>query len=171
MAVHGKDFTNDASTQETNMTKECYLEDTIRPAKTSDIPVIVDNLLPAAMLDIKRAGQHPVLMMAEDMTYYKTSVVLSPDGLPMALFGVDFTGNIWMHMTNDILKYPKVFMKTAKLWLSSQPYKLLYNYIDINNTALLKMVKRLGFKFLRVVPMTRNNLYYVEIVRLWQQQS
>ena len=153
------------------MTQECYLAETIRPATLSDIPVIVDNLLPAAQQDIKRAGQHPVLMMAEDMAYYKTSVVLTPDGQPMALFGVSSTGNIWMQMTNDVLKYPKVFMKTAKLWLSNQPHKLLYNHIDINNTALLKMVKRLGFKFLRVVPRTRNNLYYVEIVRLWDLQQ
>jgi len=149
------------------MTKECYLAGTIRPATLSDIPIIVDNLLPAAQQDIKRAGQHPVLMMAEDMETYKSSVVLSPNGQPMALFGVNEEGNIWMHMTNDVLKYPKAFMKTAKLWLSIQPCKLLYNYIDINNTALLKMVKRLGFKFLRVVPKTRNNLYYVEFVRLW----
>ena len=152
------------------MKNECYLASTIRPATVQDIPIIAANLLEAARLDIERAGQHPVLMMAEDMACYKTSVVLTPDGMPMALFGVNWAGNIWMQMTNDVLKYPKVFMKTAKLWLSEQPHKLLYNYIDINNTALLKMVKRLGFKFLRVVPMTRNNLYYVEFVRLWDQQ-
>ena len=167
MAVHGKDYTNDASILDTDMIEECYLAETIRPATVSDIPVVIDNLLASAKEDIKRAGVHPVLTMLLDMALYKTSVILSPDGQPMALFGVNENGNIWMHMTNDVLKYPKAFMKTAKLWLSNQPHKLLYNYIDINNTALLKMVKRLGFKFLRVVPMTRNNLYYVEFVRLW----
>jgi hypothetical protein len=152
------------------MTTECYLDKTFRPAVVSDIPVIVDNLLPAAKADINRAGVNPVLTMLLDMALYKVCVMLSPDGQPMALIGVNSDGNIWMHMTNETMKYPKAFMKAAKLWLSNQPHKLLYNYIDINNTALLKMVKRLGFKFLRVVPMTRNNLYYVEFVRLWDQQ-
>jgi len=152
------------------MTTECYLDKTFRPAVVSDIPVIVDNLLPAAKADINRAGVNPVLTMLLDMALYKAFVMLSPDGQPMALIGVNSDGNIWMHMTNETMKYPKAFMKAAKLWLSNQPHKLLYNYIDINNTALLKMVKRLGFKFLRVVPMTRNNLYYVEFVRLWDQQ-
>jgi len=153
------------------MTDECYLDKTFRPATVSDIPLIVDNLLVAAKEDIKRAGVQPVLTMLLDMALYKTFVVLSPDGQPMALIGVNSDGNIWMHMTNEAMKYPKAFMKAAKLWLSNQPHKLLYNYIDINNTALLKMVKRLGFKFLRVVPMTRNNLYYVELVRLWDLQQ
>jgi len=150
------------------MTDECYLDKTFRPATVSDIPLIVDNLLVAAKEDIKRAGVQPVLTMLLDMALYKTFVVLSPDGQPMALIGVNSDGNIWMHMTNEAMKYPIAFMKAAKLWLSNQPHKLLYNYIDINNTALLKMVKRLGFKFLRVVPMTRNNLYYVEFVWLFQ---
>ena len=149
------------------MTQESHSAVTIRPATVGDIPAIVDNLLAAAREDITRAGENPVLMMLLDMALYKTSISFSPDGKPLALFGVNENGNIWMHMTDEVMKYPKAFMKAAKLWLSSQPYKLLYNYIDINNTALLKMVKRLGFKFLRVVPMTRNNLYYVEFVRLW----
>ena len=153
------------------MTNECYLDKTFRPATVSDIPVIVDNLLAAAKEDIKRAGVHPVLTMLLDMAQYKTCVMLSPDGQLMALIGVNGEGNIWMHMTNEAMKYPKAFMKAAKLWINNQPHKLLYNYIDINNTALLKMVKRLGFKFLRVVPMTRNNLYYVEFVRLWDLQQ
>jgi hypothetical protein len=153
------------------MTQESHSAVTIRPATERDIPSIVDDLLPAARQDISRAGEHPIFMMLLDMALYKTSVAFSPDGKPLALFGVNDDGNIWMQMTNEVMKYPKSFMKAAKLWLSNQPYKLLYNYIDINNTALLKMVKRLGFKFLRVVPQTRNNLYYVEFVRLWQQQS
>ena len=153
------------------MTNECQSSLTIRPATIKDISIIAANLLEAARLDIERAGQHPVLMMAEDMACYETSVALSPDGKPLALFGVNWAGNIWMQMTNEVMNHPKAFMKAAKLWLSNQPHKLLYNHIDINNTALLKMVKRLGFKFLRVVPRTRNNLYYVEIVRIWDLQQ
>ena len=167
MAVVGKVFINAVSTPETNMTTECQSSVTIRPATVKDIPLITADLLEAARLDIERAGEHPVLMMAADMATYQTSVALSSDGYPLALFGVNKDGNIWMQMTNEVKKHPIAFIKAAKLWLSNQPHKLLYNYIDINNTALLKMVKRLGFKFLRVVPMTRNNLYYVEFVRLW----
>ena len=153
------------------MTQERQSSVIIRPATVEDIPIITADLLEASRKDIDRAGQHPVLMMAEDLACYETSVALSPDGKPLALFGVNWSGNIWMQMTNEVMIHPKAFMKAAKLWLSNQPHKLLYNYIDINNTALLKMVKRLGFKFLRVVPRTRNNLYYVEIVRLWDLQQ
>jgi len=140
-----------------------------RAATKEDIPLIIDNLTPAGLQDIKRAGSNPAIKMLYGLKVSESIVCYSPDNIPLCLLGVTSSGNIWLHMTNEVYKYPRFFMKEAKAWLAKQQHKLLFNYIDIQNTTLLKMVKKLGFKFLRVVPMTSNNIYYVEFVRLWPQ--
>ncbi len=148
------------------MAKECQSTCVIRPATIEDLPLIIENLVEPGKQDMKRGGFNPAISILLDLKTYKTSVALSPDNIPMVLFGVNKDGNVWMQMTNEVYKHPRFLMKATKAWLSQQKHKLLYNYIDIQNTTLLKMVKKLGFKFLRVVPMTTNNIYYVEFVRL-----
>lgn len=148
------------------MAKECQSTCVIRPATIEDLPLIIENLVEPGKQDMKRGGFNPAISILLDLKTYKTSVALSPDNIPMVLFGVNENGNVWMQMTNEVYKHPRFLMKATKAWLSQQKHKLLYNYIDIQNTTLLKMVKKLGFKFLRVVPMTTNNIYYVEFVRL-----
>jgi len=149
------------------MTKECHSTCIIRPATVQDLPLIINDLVLPGKDDMKRGGYNPAISMLLDLKTYDTSVALSPDNKPMVLFGVNKDGNVWMQMTNEVYKHPRFLMKATKAWLAAQKHKLLYNYIDIQNTTLLKMVKKLGFKFLRVVPMTSNNIYYVEFVRLW----
>lgn len=151
------------------MSKEYHSTCVIRPATIDDLPAIIEDLVEPGKQDIRRAGVNPVIAITHDLLTYETSVALSPDNKPMVLFGVNSKGNVWMHMTNEVYKHPRFLMKATKAWLQQQRHKLLYNYIDIQNTTLLKMVKKLGFKFLRVVPMTPNNIYYVEFVRLWIQ--
>ena len=140
-----------------------------RKATIKDIPLIIDNLTQAGLQDIRRSGGNPAIKILYGLEVSDTIVAFSPDNIPLCLLGVTSNGNVWLHMTNEVYKYPRFFMKEAKAWLAKQQHQLLFNYIDIQNTALLKMVKKLGFKFLRVVPMTSNNIYYVEFVRLWQQ--
>jgi len=47
----------------------------------------------------------------------------------------------------------------------NRPY--LWTTIDIENTQLIKLVRFLGFKVLRVFPDGPDNVYSIEIVRLW----
>lgn len=148
------------------MTKEYQSTCVIRPATLEDLPNIINDLVDAGKRDMQRGGVNPAIRIPIDLRTYETSVALSPDNKPMVLFGVNSNGNVWMQMTNEVYKHPRFLMKAIKAWLGQQKHKLLYNYIDIQNTTLLKMVKKLGFKFLRVVPKTTNNNYYVEFVRI-----
>ena len=149
------------------MPKEYHSSCVIRPATFDDLPPVISNLVDAGRQDMKRAGLNPALQIYIDFLTYNTFLALTPDQKPMVLFGINDEGNVWMQMTNEVYKHPRFFIQATKTWLQEQKSKILYNYIDIQNTALLKMVKKLGFKFLRVIPMTKNNNYYVEFVRLW----
>ena len=149
------------------MPKEYRSSCVIRPATFDDLPPVINNLVEAGRQDMKRAGVNPALQIYIDYLTYNTYLALTPDDKPMVLFGINNEGNVWMQMTNEVYKHPRFFIQATKTWLQQQKSKILYNYIDIQNTALLKMVKKLGFKFLRVIPMTKNNNYYVEFVRLW----
>ena len=51
----------------------------------------------------------------------------------------------------------------------SRPY--LWTTIDIENTQLINFVRFLGFKVLRVFPDGPDNVYSIEIVRLWEMVS
>lgn len=152
------------------MPKEYRSSCVIRAATVDDLPFVVNNLVEAGWQDMIRAGLNPAIQIYKDFLAYDTYLALTPDDKPMVLFGINNDGNVWMQMTNEVYKHPRFFIHAAKTWLQQQRSKILYNYIDIQNTTLLKMVKKLGFKFLRVIPMTKNNNYYVEFVQLWRSQ-
>lgn len=150
------------------MTKENIGSVETRPALISDLPSVLNDLVPAELADLKRLGIDPVVTALIDLKQCKPSIIFSPDSKPMILFGVDRTGYSWMLNTNEVYKHPRFFMKTLKVWFSNQPYKLLYSCIDIQNIPRIKMLKRVGFKLLRLLPVEMNgkNHYFVEIVRL-----
>jgi len=145
-------------------------EFTVRPAAISDIPEIVNNMLPAGIEDCQRSGLHPVLSIGSDMRYSKTYVAVNSDDKIVTLFG--FMDNIfWMHMTNEVTKEPFKFLKYAKRWFTANAKQpILCSMIDIQNTALLKMAKSFGFKVVNVVPSGLDNTYYLQIVRLCHTQ-
>lgn len=139
----------------------------IRPATLSDLPAFVDDLLDACIQEHIRAGKNPALSIALDMATYDTQLALSPDGKPMVLYGINSYGNMWMQMTNEVTKHPRAFVRAALDWLQLNKPKFLYNFIDIQNTTLLKFFKKLGCKFIGITPKTMNNNYHVEVVKIW----
>lgn len=151
------------------MSKESRSGCVIRQATIEDVVAVANNLIEPAVHEMRRAEINPALQLFRDFKTYTTYVALAPDDKPMGLFGVNKEGNAWMQKTNKIYEYPRYFVQAFKTWLKSQPHPLLYNYVDIQHTKELTLLKKLGFKFLRVIPMTKNNNYYVEFVRLWIQ--
>lgn len=145
-------------------------EFTVRQAVISDIPKIVNNMLPAGIEDCKRTGLHPVLSIGSDMRHSDAYVAVNSDDKIVTLFG--FMDNIfWMHMTNEVTKEPFKFLKYAKRWFTANAKQpILCSMIDIQNTALLKMAKSFGFKVVNVIPSGLDNTYYLQIVRLCHTQ-
>ena len=150
------------------MTKENQGSYDIRPATIDDLPGVLNDLVQAELDDIKRLGINPVLEAVKSLRTYDTYIAFSPDSKPMVLFGTSDSGYAWMLNTNEVLKHPRSFMRQLKSWLDNQPHKVMHSVIDIQNVARIKMLKRVGFKLLRLLPIEMNgkNHYFVEIVRV-----
>ncbi len=140
----------------------------VEPAKLEHVPDLALNLRKDDLLEIIDGTElNPVLSMSLGIVLDNTIVFTSPNGEIAGIAGVSDDGCLWMHCTEAPMRYPIQFVKQAKKWVESLPHPILYNWADIRNTAHLKFLKLLNFKFLNVVPYGPNNLYFVEFVKLW----
>ena len=89
-----------------------------------------------------------------------------PDGKTAGLAGVGDGGAIWMLCTPEIHRYPITFAREAKRYVDSREEPLLWNIVDSRNTAHLKLLKFLGFKFLRKLEHGPNNVTFIEFCRV-----
>ena len=94
-----------------------------------------------------------------------------PNGKTAGMAGVDPGGQIWMLCTPAILEYPITFAREAKRYVERQPDKLLWNVVDKRNTVHLKLLKFLGFKFLRELEFGQNKLSFIEFCRVFRSSS
>ncbi len=77
------------------------------------------------------------------------------NGKPIGMLGVaDKTllsnrGTPWLLGTDDLINDRKVFLKVSRVVLKkmSKGYKMLENYVSVENKGSLRWLKRLGFAF------------------------
>ena len=93
-----------------------------------------------------------------------------PNGKTAGMAGVD-NGQIWMLCTPAIHDYPIWFARQAKRYVERQPDKLLWNIVDKRNVVHLKLLKFLGFKFLRELKHGPNQLTFIEFCRVFRSPS
>ena len=94
-----------------------------------------------------------------------------PNGKTAGMAGVDPGGQIWMLCTPAIHDYPIWFARQAKRYVERQQDKLLWNIVDKRNVAHLKLLKFLGFKFLRELKHGPNQLTFIEFCRVFRSRS
>jgi len=94
-----------------------------------------------------------------------------PNGKTAGMAGVDPGGQIWMLCTPAIHDYPITFAREARRYVERQPDKLLWNVVDKRNTVHLKLLKFLGFKFLREIEFGPNKLSFIEFCRVFRSAS
>ena len=85
-----------------------------------------------------------------------------PNGKTAGMAGVEKGGSIWMLCTPVIEQYPHTFAREAKRFIERREEKLLWNIADKRNKVHLKLLKFLGFKFLREINYGPNNLPFIE---------
>tara|TARA_R100000808_G_C2144837_1_gene152601 strand:- start:521 stop:946 length:426 start_codon:yes stop_codon:yes gene_type:complete len=90
-----------------------------------------------------------------------------PDGKTAGMAGVGPEGDIWMLCTPEIHRYPVTFARESKRFVESRTEPLLWNIVDKRNTVHLKLLKFLGFKFLREFPFGPNQLTFIEFCRVF----
>ena len=144
----------------------------IREATTKDALLVGNNLRTDDRNELEGMGhntlQLPIGVMMSDhaVSFY------SPEGDIAGVAGIvpldNQVGQIWMLCTPVIETHPFIFVRSAKKWLNNiqKEYKLLWNLADARNQVHHKLLKHLGFKALRTVPIGPNNIPYYEIVKL-----
>ena len=103
----------------------------------------------------------PMSAFVGDTYYFQ-----SPNGKAAAIGGVNTDGQIWMLCTPIVEQYPMAFVRDCKRMIESREEKLLWNIVDKRNTAHLKLLKFLGFKFLRELKYGPNQLTFIEFCRV-----
>ena len=88
-----------------------------------------------------------------------------PNGETAGIAGITDQGAVWMLCTPAIHKYPLTFAREAKRFIDSRDEPLLWNICDKRNTVHLKLLKFLGFKFLREVVYGPNNLKFIQFAK------
>ncbi len=114
-------------------------------------------------------GVDPLLYLTTVAQEYSGTCVWVevPNGKTAGMAGVsNDNDSVWMLCTNAIHEYPITFAREAKRFIERQPNKLLWNIVDKRNTIHLKLLKFLGFKFLRELKYGPNNLSFIEFCRV-----
>ena len=89
-----------------------------------------------------------------------------PNGKTAGMAGVGKDGTIWMLCTPAIHEYPVTFAREAKRFVESRTEPLLWNIVDERNKVHLKLLRFLGFKFLRKKLHGPKQLSFIEFCRV-----
>ena len=139
----------------------------IHPLTTEAAIEVASNLRPDDLREVKEGhGIDPItlpFLMTQNPSYVYFTV---PDGKTAGMAGVGEDGDIWMLCTPDIHRYPITFAREAKRYVDSRKERLLWNIVDSRNKVHLKLLKFLGFKFLRKLKHGPNNVTFIEFCRV-----
>ena len=101
-----------------------------------------------------------------DSVYFRV-----PSGDIAGAAGVHGDGQIWMLCTEAIHQCKHTFVKEAKRFVDQREEKLLWNIVDSRNDTHLKLLRFLGFKFLRKFPYGPNNIPFIEFCRVQSRST
>ena len=134
---------------------------------------VASNLLPDDRREIKEGwGADPLQYLLLEAAKAECICFKSPSGRIAGMAGVEKEdGRIWMLCTDVIHEHPLIFAREAKRWIESREEKLLWNVVDKRNKVHLKLLKFLGFKFLRELPYGPNQLPFIEFCRVRRSSS
>ena len=127
---------------------------------------VASNLRPDDRREVEEGhGVDPMVMLTNaakttDCIYFEV-----PNGKTAGMAGVNDDGAIWMLCTPAIHEYPITFAREAKRFVDRQEHKLLWNIVDKRNKVHLKLLRFLGFKFLREFPYGPNQITFIEFAK------
>ena len=140
---------------------------TFKPATIDDVPALVSQMLARGLDDFERVGLHPVLSLALYIYHDDSYMIYGPDGSLYGAYGVSKDNGFWVQMTDKVKENPRTTVRFGKALMEVVNRPFLWSIIDIQNTALIKLSKYLGFKVIGLFPSGPDNVYSIEIVRLW----
>ena len=143
----------------------------IHPATMEAAKEVASNLRDDDRREVEEGhGVDPMLMLTYAAQTTSCVYFTVPNGKTAGMAGVNEDGSIWMLCTPAIHEYPITFAREAKRFVDRQKHKLLWNIVDKRNRVHLKLLKFLGFKFLREFPYGPNKLTFIEFAKCVQIQ-
>ena len=144
----------------------------IHPITLEAAKEVASNLRPEDRREVEEGhGIDSTLALLDAVQKPSCVYFTVPNGKTAGMAGVDPGGQIWMLCTPAIHDYPIWFARQAKRYVERQPHKLLWNIVDKRNTVHLKLLKFLGFKFLRELKHGPNQLTFIEFCRVLRSPS
>lgn len=141
--------------------------DYIHPLTVEAALTVATDLLPDDRKEIVEGhGNEPFLVLPLAAHIGESYYFTTPDDKIMGAAGLTEGGRIWMLCTKYIHKNPIWFARGAKHFVDNRSEKLLWNIADKRNRTHLKLLKFLGFKFLRELKHGPNNLSFIEFCRV-----
>ena len=139
----------------------------IHPVTLEAALEVASNLRPEDLRELEEGHGLDCIQYFKDMAYNPFCVYFTvPNGKTAGMAGVDTDGAIWMMCTPAIHEYPLTFAREAKRFVESRTEPLLWNIVDKRNIIHLKLLKFLGFKFLRELKYGPNQLSFIEFCRV-----
>ena len=143
------------------------MSDYIHPITIEAAIEVASNLRDDDYREVKEGHGHEPLLYIPASAFCGDTVWFEvPNGRTAGLAGVQEGGLIWMLCTNAIHEDPLTFAREAKRFVESRKEELLWNIVDKRNAAHLKLLKFLGFKFLRELKHGPNQLTFIEFCRV-----
>ena len=135
----------------------------IHPITVEAAKEVASNLRPEDRREVEEGhGLDPMVELVWAAQNLPCVYFTVPNGKTAGMAGVESNGTIWMLTTPAINEYPITFAREAKRYVDSRPENYLYNIVDERNTVHLKLLKFLGFKFLRKISHGPNNITFIE---------
>ena len=135
----------------------------IHPITVEAAKEVASNLRPEDRREVEEGhGLDPIERLVWAAQNLPCVYFTVPNGKTAGMAGVEPDGTIWMLTTPAINEYPITFAREAKRYVDSRPETYLYNIVDERNTVHLKLLKFLGFKFLRKISYGPNNITFIE---------
>ena len=139
----------------------------IHPATIEAAIEVASNLRPEDRREVEEGhGLDPLIELVKDAQKGSSIYFTVPNGKTAGMAGVGEGGVVWMLCTPAIHEYPITFAREAKRFIESRTEPLLWNIVDERNTVHLKLLKFLGFKFLRKKSHGPNQLTFIEFCRV-----
>ena len=139
----------------------------IHPATLEAALRVASNLLPDDYREVKEGhGHDPLTAMVVGFHTSDSVYFTNPNDEICGMAGVHKNGQIWMLCTPAILDFPHTFAREARRYVRSRNEELLWNFVDERNKVHIKLLRFLGFKFLRRFPYGPNNLSFIEFCRV-----
>ena len=128
---------------------------------------VASNLRPEDRREVEEGHGYDPIEYAKFISQEGSTVYFTvPNGKTAGMAGVSTEGAIWMICTPVIKEYPHTFARESKRFVESRTEPLLWNVADRRNTVHLKLLKFLGFKFLRELKYGPNQLSFIEFCRV-----